>query len=141
MKFFIASPWRNAEAVKNLADALAARGHSAYSFLDNGANLATGSSVYENRELFDDALANRMDDPRVERIFAAEMQKLKESDEVILLEPADVPRSRWQASPTGRERKLCLSASSSGPRSSTACARAATRSVEAFLRSLPTSGS
>ena len=31
MKFFIASPWRNKDAVKSLTDALTARGHIAYS--------------------------------------------------------------------------------------------------------------
>ncbi len=41
MKFFIASPWRNKEAVKELESTLVLRGHSAWSFLDNGANLCT----------------------------------------------------------------------------------------------------
>jgi hypothetical protein len=50
MKFFIASPWRNADAVKRLSNILTARGDAAYSFLDNGANLVTGTSVVEKTE-------------------------------------------------------------------------------------------
>jgi hypothetical protein len=45
MKFFIASPWRNKDAVRSLTDAITARGHAVNSFLDSGANLATGTSI------------------------------------------------------------------------------------------------
>lgn len=88
MKFFIASPWRNKDAVKRMTDALAARGHFAYSFLDNGANLATGAPVCEERKAFGHSMVDWEDDPLIERIFASETQALKDSDVVILLEPA-----------------------------------------------------
>ena len=52
MKFFVASPWRNKEAVKELTDALAEHGHTANSFLTSGANLATGVSVMEEVKQF-----------------------------------------------------------------------------------------
>jgi hypothetical protein len=88
MKFFIASPWRNAEAVKNLADALAVRGHSAYSFLDNGANLATGTPVGDELAKDNVPIAEWGNDPRMKRIFEGEMEALRECHTLILLEPA-----------------------------------------------------
>ena len=88
MKFFIASPWRNAEAVKSLSGALAARGHAAYSFLDSGINLATGVSVIEELKKFGRSMVDWEDDALIGHIFEAEMKALKDSDVVILLEPA-----------------------------------------------------
>jgi len=88
MKFFIASPWRNKNAVKGLADALTARGDVAYSFLDNGANLASGTSVCDELKTFGHSMVDWEDDPTIDRIFMSEMQALKDSDIVILLEPA-----------------------------------------------------
>jgi hypothetical protein len=88
MKFFIASPWRNKDAVRSLTGALALRGHAAYSFLDSGANLATGRSVIEEVKQFGRSIADWEDDPLIGRIFESEMQALRESDAVILLEPA-----------------------------------------------------
>jgi len=88
MKFFIASPWRNKEAVRSLTDALIARGHSAYSFIDSGANLATGRSVIEEFKTFGHSITDWEDDPLIEKIFSSEMQALKDSDALILLEPA-----------------------------------------------------
>jgi hypothetical protein len=88
MKFFIASPWRNKDAVRSLTGDLMRRGHIAYSFINNGANLATGTSVAEEVEQFGNHIADWGDNPLVERIFAFEMQALMECDTVILLEPA-----------------------------------------------------
>jgi hypothetical protein len=88
MKFFIASPWRNQDAVKSLSEALTDRGHQVYSFLVSGANLTTGKSVIEEFKSFGHSMADWEDDPLVQRIFESEMQALKESDAVILLEPA-----------------------------------------------------
>ena len=88
MKFFIASPWRNKDAVRALAAALTASGHAVYSFLDSGANLATGTSVMEEFKQFSHSMENWEDDPSIERIFVSEMQALKDSDALILLKPA-----------------------------------------------------
>lgn len=89
MKFFIASPWRNTEAVKRLSNALTARGHAAYSFLDNGANLVTGTSAIEkSEEFYPNSIADWKDNPVIEQIFESEMQALRESDVAILLEPS-----------------------------------------------------
>jgi hypothetical protein len=88
MKFFITSPWRNNEAVKGLSDALRTRGHAAYSFLDNGANLATGTPVMEEIKAFGHSMVDWQDDPLIGKIFESEMRALKDSDTVILLEPA-----------------------------------------------------
>jgi hypothetical protein len=88
MKFFIASPWRNAETVKSLSGALVARGHAAYSFLESGANLATGMSVTDEFKKFGRSMVDWEDDPLIKQIFESEMQALRDSDVVILLEPA-----------------------------------------------------
>ncbi|MGD0499087.1 MAG: hypothetical protein ABSC23_11685 [Bryobacteraceae bacterium] len=88
MKFFIASPWSNVDAVKSLADAITARGHFAYSFVNNGANLATGRPVCDEVRQFQHSMETWEDDPLIERIFESELQALRESDAVILLEPA-----------------------------------------------------
>ena len=88
MKFFIASPWRNKDAVRDLTGALVLRGHAVYSFLDSGANLATGSSVIEEFKKFHRSMVDWEDDPVVGRIFESEMRALGDSDAVILLEPA-----------------------------------------------------
>lgn len=71
-----------------LTDALVARGHAACSFIDNGANLATGRSVVEEVKQFGHSMADWEDDPLIGRIFESEMRALRESDAVILLEPA-----------------------------------------------------
>jgi hypothetical protein len=71
-----------------LTDALIARGHTVHSFLRSGANLATGASVMKELKQFSDSIANWEDDPLIEKIFASEMQALKDSDALILLEPA-----------------------------------------------------
>ena len=88
MKFFIASPWRNSDAVRSLAEALRTRGHLAYSFLDNGANLAAGASVMDEFKQFGHSMVDWADDPLIGNIFDGESQALKDSNAVILLEPA-----------------------------------------------------
>jgi hypothetical protein len=88
VKFFITSPWRNSDAVKSLTEALRTRGHAAYSFLDNGANPATGRSVMEEFKEFGHSMVDWQDDPLIGNIFDAEMQALQDSDTVVLLEPA-----------------------------------------------------
>ena len=88
MKFLIASPWENKDAVRSLESALTLRGHVAWSFPDDGANLATGKSVMEEFKQFGHSMVEWENDPLIERIFAFEMQALRDSDAVILLEPA-----------------------------------------------------
>jgi hypothetical protein len=89
MKFFIASPWRNAEAVKSLSNALAARGHLASSFLNNGANVLVGAPIVEESEKTSpDSIKNWENNPVIKQVFEFDMQALRESDAVILLEPA-----------------------------------------------------
>lgn len=88
MKFFIASPWRNKVIVEGLTEELTKRGYEVYSFLQSGANLSTGTSVVEELKIFSDALENWQDNVDIKRIFEAELAGLKQSDAVILLEPA-----------------------------------------------------
>jgi len=88
MKFFIASPWRNREAVGELTTKLVARGHVVYSFLQSGANLASGMSIAQELGIFSKALMNWENDPNIKKIFDSEMEGLKNSEAVILLQPA-----------------------------------------------------
>jgi nucleoside 2-deoxyribosyltransferase len=89
MKFFIASPWQNTESVKSLSVALTTRGHTVYSFLDNGANAVGGAPpVEESEENFPNSISSWENNPAVKEIFESDMRALKESDMVILLEPS-----------------------------------------------------
>lgn len=88
MKFFIASPWRNRDNVMQLSEALTAKGHDVYSFLQNGANLTTGESVVDELRTFGQAVQNWDRDPKIKKIFDSEMEGLKGSDTIILLQPA-----------------------------------------------------
>ena len=88
MKFFIASPWRNKSRVEELHEALTTRGYQCYSFLQSGANLMTGISIEEELKMFTNILQDWKNNPDVKKIFEAELEGLKQSDAVILLEPA-----------------------------------------------------
>ena len=89
MKFFIASPWQNTDIVKSLSVALTTRGHTIYSFLDNGANAVGGAPpIEESEESFPNSILNWENNPAVKEIFESDMKALKESDVVILLEPS-----------------------------------------------------
>lgn len=88
MRFFIASPWKNKDVVKKLTDKLLERGHEVYSFLQSGANLLTGKSIADELKTFGEALSKWEHDPNIKNIFDSEMEGLKNSDAVILLQPA-----------------------------------------------------
>lgn len=88
MQLFIASPWRNKEAVEKITEELTKRGYGVSSFLQSGANLSTGHSVAEELKTFGEALENWENDPNIRRVFDAELAGLKESDMVVLVQPA-----------------------------------------------------
>ncbi|HVO28800.1 MAG TPA: hypothetical protein VMT81_02345 [Candidatus Paceibacterota bacterium] len=88
MRFFIASPWRNRTAVEQLTEELTKRGYDAYSYLQSGANLSTGISIEEELKTFSSAMVNWENDQNIKKIFDSELDGLKQSDAVILLEPA-----------------------------------------------------
>jgi hypothetical protein len=88
MKFFIAAPWRSKEMVEGLNEELIKRGYQTYSFLENGANLMDGQSIVDELKTFSDAMRNWQDNADIKKIFDSELSGLKESDAVVLLEPA-----------------------------------------------------
>ncbi|HEY5221386.1 MAG TPA: hypothetical protein VIJ29_04610 [Candidatus Paceibacterota bacterium] len=88
MKFFIASPWRNKSRVEELHEALTAGGYQCYSFLQSGANLMEGISIEEEIKMFTDRLQDWKHNPDIKKIFESELEGLRQSDAVILLEPA-----------------------------------------------------
>lgn len=139
MKFFIASPWRNKDAVKGLADALVSCGHAAYSFLDSGANLATGNSVIEEVKQFGHSVVDWEDDPLIEHVFASEMQALRDSDAVILLEPAGQSSLAEAAIAYGMGKQVVLVGAVDHPEVVYRIFEGRHRypGVEAFLASLP----
>lgn len=71
-----------------LTEELTTRGHEAYSFLQNGANLSTGASIGEELRNFGEALQDWGNNPTIRRIFDSELENLKNSDIVVLLLPA-----------------------------------------------------
>jgi hypothetical protein len=88
MKFFIASPWRNKEVVERLSEELAKRNFAVYSFLQSGANLLTGQPIADEVKTFGEAVENWEKDPNIKKIFDSELDGLKSSDAVILVQPA-----------------------------------------------------
>lgn len=88
MKFFIASRWKNADSVRQLSEELRKRSHEAYSFLDNGQNLMTGTSAVDELESFGKALQEWEHDPNLKKIFDSEMEGLTHSEAIVLLQPA-----------------------------------------------------
>ena len=88
MKFFIASPWKNRESVQTISNELKKRGHEVYSYLESGANLLTGEPIEKEMNIFSEALGNWRKDNRIEQIFESEMKGLRESEVLVLLEPA-----------------------------------------------------
>jgi hypothetical protein len=88
MKFFIASPWRNKDVVEKLSEELTKRNFGVYSFLQSGANLLTGESIVDEIKTFGEAVENWEKDPNIKKIFDSELDGLKSSDAVILVQPA-----------------------------------------------------
>ncbi len=88
LKWFIASPWRNKADVEQLSEALAKNGCEVYSFLQSGANLSTGASVADELKSFGEAMENWQSDPNIKRVFESEMEGLKNSEAVALIQPA-----------------------------------------------------
>jgi len=74
--------------VKKLTEDLQQRGYEAYSFLQSGVNLSTGMSIEEELKMFGEALSNWERDPKIKQIFDSELDGLKKSDVVVLLQPA-----------------------------------------------------
>jgi hypothetical protein len=136
MKFFIASPWRNKEAVKGLADALKLSGHSAYSFLDNGNNLCTGTCVMEEFKKFGRSIVDWENNPLIETIFASELRALQDSDAVILLEPAGRSSLTEAGIAYGMGKQVILVGLVEHPEVVYRICGSCYTTVEAFLRSL-----
>jgi len=88
MKFFIASPWKNKTQVEQLTGDLEKLGHSAYSYVESGANLLTGKPIEDEMKEFTQALVNWKVDDRIAKIAESEVQAIKDADVVILLLPA-----------------------------------------------------
>jgi hypothetical protein len=88
MKFFIAAPWRYKEIVKGLCEELAQQGYEVYSFLQSGSNRMSGESIISELKTFSDSMRNWQQNPEIKRIFDTELEGIKNSDALILLEPA-----------------------------------------------------
>ena len=74
--------------VQKMTEELVQRGYEVYSFLQSGANLSTGLSISEELRTFGRALQNWESDPNIKTIFKSEMEGLKSSDMVVLMQPA-----------------------------------------------------
>ncbi len=92
MKYFIASKWKNKEMVKMLSDGIKFKGHEAYSFLDNSANLLTGRPIAEDTLFFEEILKSKdwKLNPHVYQIFHSEIKNIRKCDALILLLPCGI---------------------------------------------------
>jgi hypothetical protein len=138
MKFFIASPWRNQDAVRSLTDALTKRGYEMYSFLDSGANLATGTSVMDELKSFSKSVTDWEDNPFISKIFESEMKALRECDAVILLTPAGRSSLTEAGIAYGMGKKVILVGLVDHPEIVYRMCASRFQSVEEFLNSLLT---
>lgn len=138
MKFFIASPWRNKDTVRALAAALTQRGYAVYSYLDSGANLATGRSVVDELKAFSHSMTDWEDNPFIAKIFESEMQALRECDAVILLAPAGHSSLTEAGIAYGMGKKVMLVGLVDHPEIVYRMCAVRYPSAEAFLNSLPT---
>lgn len=137
MKFFIASPWRNKDAVRTFAAALTQRGYLAYSYLDSGANLATGRSVVDELKAFSHSMTDWEDNPFIANIFESEMKALRECDAVILLAPAGYSSLTEAGIAYGMGKKVMLVGLVEHPEIIYRVCASRYPSTEAFLDSLP----
>lgn len=74
--------------VEGLSEELKKHGHEVYSFLQSGSNRLDGQSIVDELKMFSDAMRSWQSNPDIKRIFDSELESLKQSDAVLLLEPA-----------------------------------------------------
>lgn len=73
--------------VQKMTEELVQRGYEVYSFLQSGANLTTGVSIGEELKMFGKAMQNWENDPDIKKIFDSELEGLKSSDMIVLVQP------------------------------------------------------
>lgn len=74
--------------VQKMTEELMKGGYEVYSFLQSGSNLSTGISITEELKMFGKALQNWESDTNIKKIFDSELEGLKGSDMIVLLQPA-----------------------------------------------------
>jgi hypothetical protein len=137
MNFFIASPWRNKSSVEELHEALTARGYGCYSFLQSGANLMNGISIEEEIKMFADRLQDWKHNPDIKKIFESELEGLKKSDAVVLLEPAGRSSLLETGAAFGMGKKVFVVGTIEKPEVALLGATGFYPDVSAFLNDLP----
>jgi hypothetical protein len=137
MKFFIAAPWRNKAGVEALQTALIDRGYGVYSFLQSGANVMTGLSIEEEIKTFTSSLQEWQSNPTIKKIFDAELEGLRQSDAVILLEPAGHSSLLETGAGFGMGKKVFIVGPIEKPEVALLGATGFYADIESFLKDLP----
>lgn len=86
--YFLASRWRNQDAVLELLQKLRAKGKSVYCFLEKARSLNDPTKDPEEEMQAFEAIVDWRADEAVKRIFQEDMDGLKQSASLILLLPA-----------------------------------------------------
>jgi len=88
MKYFISSKWRNRDKVLELTKKLRNKGQFIYCFFESDTNIrpSEGDPELEMQEF--EAIANWQKDKRIYAIFKDAVNKIKDSDILVLLLPA-----------------------------------------------------
>jgi len=88
MKYFISSKWRNRDKVLELTKKLRNKGQFVYCFFESDANIrpSEGNPELEMQEF--ESIPNWRKDKRIHAIFKDAIDKIKDSDILILLLPA-----------------------------------------------------
>lgn len=88
MKYFISSRWRNRDKVLELTAKLRDKKKEVYCFFESPANIDSMDKDPEEAMREFEAIADWKNDDRIKNIFEDAVNKIKDSDAVILLLPA-----------------------------------------------------
>jgi hypothetical protein len=90
--FYIAGRWRNKDAIQPVVTAVRASGKTAYCFIENSYDgEAIEFDVNEDPEVFmAQSEAMPQDDPLIRKIFTADMEGERQSDNFLLVLPAGI---------------------------------------------------
>ena len=89
--YFIASRYRNKDAVLSLAKNIREKGKNLYCFIESETSLKHAGTLDEEPEDIMkryESIPNWQHDPKVKEIFESDMNALRDSETVILLLPA-----------------------------------------------------
>ena len=108
MKYFISSKWRNRDKVLELTKKLRNKGQFVYCFFESDVNIcpSKGNPELEMQEF--ESIPNWQKDKRIHAILKDAVDKIKDSDILILLLPAGSPAHIEAGIAYGLDKKCIL---------------------------------